>query len=94
MSGWQPIETAPKDGTLIRLRWEGTTVEAIGRWVRGHNLRYATSEWRDVMGNDQLTLPTHWMPLPDPPTSDPEPLHSCRQPGFDPRIHRCLGCHP
>lgn len=62
--GWQPIETAPKDGTPIRLKWQGTTVTAIGRWTTPER---AMDEWRDIQGNDILTMPTHWMPLPNPP---------------------------
>jgi hypothetical protein len=67
---WQPIATAPKDGTPIRLKWDKTTVEAIGRWCPANEWPkpYATDDWRDVKGNDVLLMPTHWMPLPPLPS--------------------------
>lgn len=68
---WHPIETAPTDGTPIRLRWEGTTVEATGRWAADKNHRL--SNWRDVEGGDSLTLPTHWDALASPARTEPEP---------------------
>lgn len=37
MSGWQPITSAPKDGTSILLRAHGMVIEA----------RYAAGEWSD-----------------------------------------------
>lgn len=63
--GWQAIETAPKDGTPVRLKWHGTTVEATGHWVRGTRATggHVPDDWRDVEGNDLLMLPTHWMAL-------------------------------
>jgi hypothetical protein len=70
-SGWQPIATAPKDGMPVRLKWEGTTVEAIGRWKVGKNLRYAEANWHDVKGDDVLIMPTHWLPAA-PVSSDKE----------------------
>ena len=61
---WQPIETAPKDGTPIRLKWDKTTVEAIGRWCPAKEWPkpYSTDAWRDVKGDDVLLMPTHWKP--------------------------------
>jgi hypothetical protein len=69
---WQPIETAPKDGTLILtvvagwqpgiFRWD-----EIGRWTPDPESFLNASdlgEWID--GNEYN--PTHWMPLPTGPT--------------------------
>jgi hypothetical protein len=57
-SGWQPIETAPKDGTEV-LIWPreitGTAIYSHGEWV-DPNEEYAESH------------PTHWMPMPAGPT--------------------------
>lgn len=65
MTQWQPIETAPKDGTRVLLftRWLGDGQYhcppfddvQIGLWDR--------DEWELINIGD----PTHWMPLPSPP---------------------------
>jgi hypothetical protein len=70
--GWQPIETAPKDGTPVRLKWESTTVEATGRWCRADKWPqpFSTDDWRDVKGDDVLLMPTHWMPIPPSPQEE------------------------
>ena len=66
---WQPIETAPKDETPVRLKWAGTTVEAIGRWCpaqvlpSGFGRPNYSDDWRDVEGDDVLLMPTHWKPV-------------------------------
>lgn len=62
---WQPIETAPKDGTGILLyrRYEGKFLHLVdvGEWQKenegGPRWAWRYSTWE----------PTHWMPLPDPP---------------------------
>lgn len=61
--GWQPIETAPKDGTTV-LTWTKGLTEDEGaimpmRWS-------STRGWCEYWGNHDL-FPTHWMPLPEPP---------------------------
>ena len=70
LGAWQPIETAPKDGTNVLLvnrkgnmatgLWRGRGVMA-GWWLRGGN-------GPNVFFNDHHG-PTHWMPLPAPPQS-------------------------
>jgi hypothetical protein len=61
--GWQPIETAPKG-------WDGTQLlvaDDQGRINRA--FWYGSLEdghWMMVGGQWE---PTHWMPLPDPPTA-------------------------
>jgi hypothetical protein len=56
---WQPIETAPLDGTQILVRCCGEG--RIGFWDGYH--------WLTVPGRYAMTQipPTHWMPFPDPP---------------------------
>ena len=59
---WQPIETAPKDGTwvLIWIDWIGNPRSSAfenGTW---QNLPWVSSV-KDYN-------PSHWMPLPKPPT--------------------------
>jgi hypothetical protein len=69
---WQPIETAPKDGTRIDV-WVPT-------WLRTGN-RMPNAKWRDGRWSfwweptqEWLSIeeeyeggPSHWMPLPPPP---------------------------
>jgi len=59
---WQPIETAPKDGTRILLfhpdRHEELQI-MIGKWHAGHEL------WENE-GVFSCGM-THWKPLPLPP---------------------------
>jgi hypothetical protein len=59
---WQPIETAPKDGTEVDL-W----VPDDGRFT---NCWFMDGIWLQTEdGNTYSTggAPTHWMPLPQPP---------------------------
>ena len=73
MSEWQPIETAPKDGSYF------LAGNAGGAWVAHWN-QVAVSgyrfdqPWRSCMLNHyhmpvdvRYLPPTHWMPLPAPP---------------------------
>lgn len=76
---WQPIETAPKDGTRVDLLlpdWGGRVTDAY--W------EHETDGWGDMPGPQWCVkdhavdgwvepvgdLPTHWMPLPAPPLDD------------------------
>jgi hypothetical protein len=59
--GWQPIETAPKDGTYVLL------ATPRGRIADGNFCNYGVWSWPYVM-----VEPTHWMPLPPPPTETTE----------------------
>lgn len=77
MSEWQPIETAPKDGTVVYL------YRQVGDWkVRGHGYwegggivsGWITQGFYDPPGNLGLAHPTHWMPLPAPPVLNGESL--------------------
>jgi hypothetical protein len=61
---WQPIESAPRDGTPL----------LVG--VAGDDYYPRTAWWDDEAGawlvNERprvcmLVTPTHWMPLPEPP---------------------------
>ena len=62
---WQPIETAPKDGTLVLLSGFGLPVWQ-GYWV-GQVGRHAINGWTRFNSVDMEWKPTHWMPLPEPP---------------------------
>ena len=61
MSEWQPIETAPKDGTPV-LVWR--TPEK----GRNHR-RMGIDRWKEGLWwhSRKEMQPTHWMPVPAPP---------------------------
>ena len=75
--GWQPIETAPKDGTWILVYGAGTDDEdearnvAVAQYTNYLNGR--TTEWHwqfawyDGGYYGMFNAPTHWMPLPEAP---------------------------
>lgn len=68
---WQPIETAPKDGTSFLACHAGSGVHQI-TWhgKASHIPLYGWAHGEDVEDVD-LWSPTHWMPLPAPPTLIP-----------------------
>lgn len=74
-SEWRPIETAPKDGTVIDV-WLGDADDSdIAFYCTPGTRRSAGWHWkhekfRPTAGLNILNtwvLPTHWMPLPEPP---------------------------
>jgi len=70
---WQPIETAPKDGTLIVLGARN------GVWLGKYQPVYQSgytpdNPWSSLLLNhdhmaERYTRPTHWQPLPAAPNS-------------------------
>lgn len=67
---WQPIETAPKDGTYV-LAWQKESETPyvaqfiMNKWITDSDNfndpnRYFTS----------FCKPTYWMPLPEPPKDE------------------------
>lgn len=61
MGEWQPIETAPRDGTEIIGMIRPKVIRLV--WWFAPSSR--TFGWRDE--NGRTINPTHWMPLPPPP---------------------------
>lgn len=65
LPGWQPIETAPKDGACILGCIAGLArpVSEVFWWGNG---------WRawDGVYVSPISYPTHWMPLPAAPTEE------------------------
>lgn len=58
---WQPIETAPKDGTEIILAGQFRNGQ---KWdIRSGFYSMSRSKWPYV----GESYPTHWMPLPEAP---------------------------
>lgn len=65
---WQPIETAPKDGThILVVNNEGEMDVMV--WSDESS---AGGDWRDPydIGGGMAGI-AHWMPLPEPPHSAP-----------------------
>ena len=69
--GWQPMATAPKDGTDVLVYSDCVT---IANWIAKDGF------WSDFTISDGYTAddqhcpcepaPTHWMPLPPPPETN------------------------
>lgn len=73
---WYPIETGPKDETYGPHGHALQVIGTDGRFVFPIFGGYMGWEWPDDgLGNfDQekpRETPTHWMPLPPPPVTDP-----------------------
>ncbi|NSY95783.1 DUF551 domain-containing protein [Agrobacterium tumefaciens] len=70
-AGWQPIETAPKDGTtFIAVMAEAYRPRAtLCKLKDGKFLSPSQGEKFVVPGWNQW-FPTHWMPLPTPPSTN------------------------
>lgn len=69
---WKPIETAPKDGTIIDLWDDMYKCRVTGaRWAhhRCENGKpIGEKSWgRNSIDGPFVGIPTHWMPLPKPP---------------------------
>lgn len=70
---WQPIETAPRDGTAVLVMSDNWTGTKTGRAeeCNGDNT-YVAQWWKDdgCRGVWECPVePTHWMPLPPPPSA-------------------------
>lgn len=60
--GWQPIETAPKDGTEVVLWNDNQHTAAVGSWRR----MFASTVESWTRAGERIQ-PTHWTPLKKPP---------------------------
>lgn len=72
MSGWLPIESAPKDGTRIIV----TAIHPVANACVGEAFGFQDAWWwasgdptadRFAKPIEATSRVTHWMPLPDPP---------------------------
>ena len=77
---WQPIETAPKDGTRVLVWSDELYLKPYIAWwgVDANHPEHEPDqfEWLTGDGDDWSTgyyytpcAPTHWQPLPEPPTT-------------------------
>jgi hypothetical protein len=67
MMDWRPIETAPKDQTRILVSKVGGDVRTAS-WA---SKAYGGGWWDDdfpLETSSRSRNPTHWMPLPEPPS--------------------------
>ena len=71
IGGWQPIETAPKDGSTIVLGGYGWTRR--GYWAIDNFIGNGQPTWSSEDGHGCGEV-THWMPLPEPPRPKREPF--------------------
>lgn len=62
---WQPIETAPRDGTKF-LAIEKNFPEVVFICFFGKHTPYI-ADWKSDDG--EIVFPFKWMPLPKPPTA-------------------------
>lgn len=68
---WQPIETAPKDGSAVLL-CDGCAM-MVASWGHDSLFNHEPKKWvyGECEGNynwrQSFESPTHWMPLPEPP---------------------------
>lgn len=74
MSDWQPIETAPKDQTILLYRPTASSYARIapGEWDDQRHHARPTPHWMSwhrlaLVSDNKEHSPTHWMPLPEPP---------------------------
>ena len=68
--GWQPIETAPKDGTVFDVYTKYgrvTNCVACKQFGRIYSYNQESDNY-----DRKVNFATHWMPLPQPPTMQGE----------------------
>lgn len=65
---WQPIETAPKDGTRVILSRTKSSVWCDCKWEK---MRRVPDRWASFVGVVPFS-PTHWQPKPTPPENSDE----------------------
>ena len=72
VSEWQPIETAPKDGTRVILGnkygvWMGEFCDTYQSGYKPQNPWQSVLLNHDYISKQRSYFPTHWMPLPAEP---------------------------
>lgn len=59
---WQPIDTAPRDGTRVLL-WYPAWIQHV------FTAEFEHGNWQTGVWYSNRAKPTHWMLLPSPPES-------------------------
>lgn len=76
MSEWKPIETAPKDGTLIDVWLGDASKDDLLFYCHENSKRSINWYWKNGKFRPHTSakniapvfiIPTHWMPSPEPP---------------------------
>lgn len=83
---WQPMRTAPRDGTPVLLLLNGSDIPHAARWLSGPDDPRATDEttkpgWYFTWDGYQVTEydgPAYWMPLPPDPGEAAQPADVAR----------------
>ena len=71
---WLPIESAPKNGRVI-LTWDGVNMSLCNWancsevWEQEERMGWSSGYDCSTMSHDE-EYPTHWIPLPNPPTRE------------------------
>ena len=71
---WQPIGTAPKDGSpilaVVQWKWSDDTPGEAQDVVHWHHAGFwaCSTPMNYLQSLDDGVEPTHWMPLPAPPS--------------------------
>ena len=65
---WQPMDTAPKDGRIV-LGYDPKATKLKHKLMYFHQTRDG-GFWRNSAASGTV-MPTHWMPLPEPPKEKP-----------------------
>ena len=69
MTTWLPIATAPRDGTRVILFWPLNRRVEQGFYLDNSAANIPWSGWRvESMRPMPSGDPSHWQPLPQPPT--------------------------
>jgi len=74
-SGWQPIASAPKQERVLVYVADPDDIGIV--W--GYQLE--DGMWTEDETGREISMPTHWMPLPLPPVSDPPAYCDCADTG-------------
>lgn len=72
-AGWQPIDTAPKDGTRVDVWVRPWDAFASGNPNRITNAWFEDGKWKRILSGWTMDIkdcgaPTHWRPVPIPPS--------------------------
>jgi hypothetical protein len=76
VEAWQPIETAPKDGTRIMAYWPDvhgvSNATQAETWFGPRSVGWDDACWQTAYEwGDGYNDPTHWKPLDPPPQVQP-----------------------